>query len=105
MLEEEEKYTLPPDFLMEMMDLNELMMEAKLDEDAASTAKIIKAIADMQNEIFMPVKDIVENYQDGVTTTEDLLKVKEYYYKKNISTGFWLQCNDDLLLQPEREIE
>jgi molecular chaperone HscB len=51
LLEEEEKYQLPPAFLMEMMELSE-------------------------------VQPIIENYNDATATTTDLLKLKEYYYKK-----------------------
>jgi molecular chaperone HscB len=82
LLEEEEKYQLPPDFLMEMMDLNEEMMDAKMEQDEESLARIRKSIAGVQQEIFEPVKGIVEGYEEGKTTTEELLKVKEYYYKK-----------------------
>src|SRR3954452_16497141 len=55
LLEEEEKYSLPPDFLMEMMDLNEQMMEAKMDHDAESSERVKKAIAAWENEIYEPV--------------------------------------------------
>ena len=33
LLEEEEKYQLPPDFLMEMMEVNEQLIDAKMDDD------------------------------------------------------------------------
>jgi molecular chaperone HscB len=34
LLEEEEKYQLPPDFLMEMLELNEGISDAKIEDDA-----------------------------------------------------------------------
>lgn len=70
-LEEEEKYQLQPDFLMEVMDLNE-----ELTDDSAA------AIHDFEKEIYSGVKTIVEQYDDATVTTADLLKVKEYYFKK-----------------------
>jgi len=82
LLEEEEKYALPPDFLMEMMDLNEQLMDAKMEDDLIATEKIKKSIADIQEEIYQPVKQIVEGYEEGKTTDTELLKAKEYYYKK-----------------------
>jgi molecular chaperone HscB len=82
LLEEEEKYNLPADFLMEMMELNEQMMDAKMENDSDATSKIKNAIANFEDEIYQPVKGIVEGYEEGKTTTEQLLKVKEYYYKK-----------------------
>ncbi|HNU87409.1 MAG TPA: Fe-S protein assembly co-chaperone HscB [Ferruginibacter sp.] len=71
LLEEEEKYQLPPAFLMEMMELNE-----ELGED--SPAKV----AAIEQEIYADVQPIVDNYNDETATTADLLKLKEYYYKK-----------------------
>ena len=71
LLEEEEKYQLPPDFLMEVMDLNE-----NFSDDSAS------AIAAFENDIYAAVKQIMEQYDDALVSTADLLKVKEYYFKK-----------------------
>ena len=70
LLEEEEKYQLPPAFLLEMMELNE-----ELSENSA------KQINELEKELYTGVRPIIENYDDA-TTTADLLKVKEYYYKK-----------------------
>jgi molecular chaperone HscB len=82
LLEEEEKYTLPPDFLMEMMNLNEQMMDAKIESDTSLVEKTKTSIANIQEEIYEPVKHIVEGYEEGKTTEAELLEVKEYYYKK-----------------------
>ena len=80
LLEEEEKYQLPPDFLMEVLEINEQLMDAEDDPNLKSNLK--SAILNLQSEIYAPVKEIIEHYQDGITTEEDLLQVKEYYYKK-----------------------
>ena len=77
LLVDEEKYELPAGFLADVMDLNEQMMDE--DEDAADQAQRVN---ELQNEIYAPVKDIIENYQEGTTPAEKLLQVKEYYYKK-----------------------
>lgn len=71
LLEEEEKYQLPPAFLMEVMELNEELSD--------NTSNLIQEI---ENSIYNEVKDIIENYDDTTITTEQLLKVKEYYFKK-----------------------
>ncbi len=70
-LEEEEKYQLPPDFLMEVMELNEHLSEN-------SATEIEQFGTSLHNE----VKDIIENYNDATVTKEQLLKLKEYYFKK-----------------------
>ena len=79
MLEEEEKYELPPSFLMEMMDINEALMEA---DDAASRASIETRIIELEKEIYAPVEKIIEQYQEGITTDQELREVKAYYFKK-----------------------
>lgn len=71
LLEEEEKYQLPPDFLMEMMELNE-----ELSEDTPVR------IAELEKQLYGEVAPIIENYHDDSITTGQLLQLKEYYYKK-----------------------
>ena len=71
LLEEEEKYQLPPDFLMEMMELNE-----ELSENSA------RQINEIEKKLHTEVQSIIESYDDSTFTTADLLKLKEYYYKK-----------------------
>lgn len=79
LLEEEEKYQLPPDFLMEVMDINEQLMDA---DDPAVIHSLQTQISQLENDIYEPVKEIVEHYQEGITSEKELLQVKEYYYKK-----------------------
>lgn len=79
LLEEEEKYELPPDFLMEVLEINEQLMEM---DESAETNSISSVITQLSAQIYEPVKEIVENYQEGITTEKELLQVKEYYYKK-----------------------
>jgi molecular chaperone HscB len=80
LLEEEEKYQLQPDFLMEVLEINEKLMDAE--DDPELKLNLQSAISNLQSEIYAPVKNIIEDYQDGVTTEKELLQVKEYYYKK-----------------------
>lgn len=77
LLEEEEKYQLPPDFLMEVMEINEQLMESETGDPSLDAQ--IKQLSD---DIYAPVKDLIQNYNDQKTTQEDLLRVKEYYFKK-----------------------
>ena len=71
LLEEEEKYQLPSAFLMEMMELNE-----ELSEDSG------KQIEELESQLYSEVRPIIENYDDATASNEDLLKLKEYYFKK-----------------------
>ncbi len=78
LLEENEKYELPPDFLMEMMDLNEMMQEP----DILSVEEAETKIHQLETELYQSVQNIIENYNEERTTNEQLLLVKDYYYKK-----------------------
>lgn len=71
LLQEEEKYPLPPDFLMEVMELNE-----NLSADSAASIETFEA------NIYNDVKVIIEEYNDTTVTNAELLQLKEYYYKK-----------------------
>ncbi len=82
LMEEEEKYTLPPDFLMEVLEINEELMEPDLSNSSGQAKLIESRINELQSQIYEPVKKIVEDYQENTTTKEELLQVKEYYYKK-----------------------
>lgn len=79
LMEEEEKYQLSPDFLMEMLDLNDQALDVS---EQADLDRLQETIANFQKEIYEPVEAIVTNYKEGVTTEEELLQVKEYYYRK-----------------------
>ena len=78
LLEEEEKYELPPDFLIEMMELNEALM----DVDDSSLEETETKISQLQKELYDKVQNIIEYYNEDNTTDEQLLQVKEYYFKK-----------------------
>jgi molecular chaperone HscB len=86
LLEEEEKFQLPPGFLMEMMEINEQLAEANMEGEPATIADLQSTLNNLQNEIYEPVKEIVEHYKEGITTEKELLQVKEYYFKKKYLT-------------------
>ena len=70
----DEKYSLPNEFLMEMMEINELLEE---NDQASNLIKVNGMAEEMYNE----VKPVIERYSPDTTDLE-LLKIKEYYYKK-----------------------
>jgi molecular chaperone HscB len=82
LLQDEEKYTLPPAFLMEMLEINEEMADLALEDEPQKKLKLGSELSRLEKEIYEPVQTIIENYQDGVTTEEELLQVKDYYFKK-----------------------
>ena len=80
LLEEEEKYQLPPEFLMEVMEINEAIMDAQ--DNPELKESVLHKTKDLENEIYEPVREVVENYREDITTEKELLQVKEYYFKK-----------------------
>ncbi len=79
LLEEEEKYQLSPDFLMEMLDLNDMALDVS---EQADLDRVKQTIDNFQKEIYEPVEAIITDYKEGITTEKELLQVKEYYYRK-----------------------
>lgn len=75
----EEKYALSPDFLMEMMELNEAWMDA---DDEQAKKSILDQIKAIQNEILAPIQSFLEMDQIDSIAQETMLQIKEYYYKK-----------------------
>jgi molecular chaperone HscB len=75
----DEKYALEPDFLMEMMDLNEAWMDAE--EDSAKQA-IIDQVAQIKKAIYAPIQTYMEMDQVDTISQEAMLQIKDYYYKK-----------------------
>ena len=75
---EDEKYELPPAFLMEMMELNEQLM----DVNDSSLEEMETKISQLQKHLYDQVQNIIEYYNENTTTEEQLLQVKDYYFKK-----------------------
>ena len=95
LIETDEKYGLPPSFLMEMMELNEELADAQTG-DGDTSAILATQIKQLQNELYEPVAGIIENYEEGVTTEKELLQVKEYYFKKKYLLRLQHQLNQKL---------
>ena len=80
LLEDEEKSVLPQDFLMEMLEVNEEMSEADMGEENVKI-QLRKKLETLKEEIYGPVKQIVESDRADLSQ-EELLRLKEYYLKK-----------------------
>jgi molecular chaperone HscB len=75
----DEKYNLEPDFLMEMMELNEAWMDA---EDDAAKQQILSQINSLKNEILSPIKAHLDADSINAISKETMLQIKDYYYKR-----------------------
>jgi len=81
-LDEEGKAQIPQDFLMEMMDVNEALMELEFDFDKNNFSQLKNTLHEKENALYEIVRPTLENYQDDATPDAELKKIKEYYYKK-----------------------
>lgn len=71
----DEKYDLPPDFLMEMMELNEAITEEAPEEAAMKVASFGETLS---NE----VTDLLKKVADTEPDESDLKQLKSYHYRK-----------------------
>ncbi len=81
-IEDNEKYVLSPEFLMEMMELNEELAETEFSGDKESSERVSTTLVNIENEIYKPVQFIIENYKEGITSEQELMHVKDYYFRK-----------------------
>lgn len=74
-LEQEEKYNLPQDFLMEMMEINESLAD---EGDLITREKLTEYL----DSLLADVTPVLDNYNKQTTSQTDLLRLKDYHYKK-----------------------
>jgi molecular chaperone HscB len=82
LLEEEGKQNIPQDFLMEMMDINEGLMELEFDFDAARFEAIQQEVDGLEKELHKGIEETLKNYSPQSGSEADLQTVLEYYLKK-----------------------
>jgi molecular chaperone HscB len=82
MKKEEGQEKLPQDFLVEMMDINETLMDLQFDFDAENFEKAKKQIEEIENDNFFSIKDILQNFDFQTVTNNDLENVKIFSLKK-----------------------
>jgi molecular chaperone HscB len=79
---EEGQTKLPQDFLGEMMDINEAIMELEFDPDAEAAERVKKEVQKIDNQLVEEIKPVLENYKHGETPTSELEKIKIFFLKK-----------------------
>lgn len=81
-LEEEEKFTLPQMFLMEMMDLNELLMEIQFDPDPVKLGEVTSRLDVADSHLLAEIMPVLEQFDASTATPAFYHRVKEFYYKR-----------------------
>ncbi len=79
-LDEEGQNKLPQDFLMEMMEVNETLMELQFDFDETAYLKLLSEISDTKAEQVASISGLLSKSGNEITK-EDLTILKNYYLK------------------------
>jgi len=77
---QEEKYALPQIFLMEMLNLNELVMELQFDPSVK--VDVETHLSDALQRQQKAIEPILNSFTEQTATHETYAAVKEYYYKR-----------------------
>lgn len=73
---------LPQDFLMEMMDINEGLMELEFDFDAEKYTATQQAVKSLENELETDIRPVLAVWTEAEGTAQQLLQARDFYLKK-----------------------
>lgn len=78
---EDKKLNVPQDFLMEMMDINETLMELEFDPDIEKSNKLRKQIEIIYKDLKSEVIDIFEIPNLSTLSPDRWISLRDYYLK------------------------
>ncbi len=81
-LQEEGKNEIPQDFLMDMMEINEALMELEFDFDENSWRAAKEKANTLEEELLAAVKPILENWNEKNGDAKELEAVRDFFLKK-----------------------
>ena len=81
-IQEEGKYTLPPDFLMDMMELSEAAMELRMAPDPEKATQLKTALITRDQQLLDAVMPLLSAYQEETATESDYAAIRDFYYKR-----------------------
>lgn len=84
MMADGDKYTLPQEFLMDMMDVNEALIDMEFDPDPARLLEIRAEVDQLESGLFAGLKTLTDQFDAGNNTdqTAILLKIKDIWYRQ-----------------------
>lgn len=80
--DEHHQPALPQDFLMEVMDINENLMELEFDPDPERYDQTLSAVKMLETNLLADVQHILDTYSDTDSDDAGLLAVRDYFLKK-----------------------
>lgn len=84
LIAEGDKYTLPQDFLMEMMDVNEALMDMEFEPDPSRLVDISSQVDGIETALFDRLKQLTGEFDSKNTEDRDnmLLKIRDIWYRQ-----------------------
>jgi molecular chaperone HscB len=81
-LPEEGKAQIPQEFLMEMMDLNEELMELKFEPDEIKQKELAEKISDIQNKLYSEIEPIMKSFDFQTISIQHQNLLVDFLMKK-----------------------
>ncbi|WP_116108191.1 iron-sulfur cluster co-chaperone HscB C-terminal domain-containing protein [Lewinella sp. IMCC34191] len=81
-LEDEGQNKVPQEFLMEIMEVNEALMELEFEDDPAVRQKVEGLIDQLESSLNREVAPLMAAYNPDEVTEADLQLLKDYYLKR-----------------------
>lgn len=81
-LGEEGSNQVPQDFLMDIMEVNEALMELEFEDDPAAKSRVEGLIDQLENGLEAEVADLLNHYDQDTVSPGELSRLKDYYLKK-----------------------
>lgn len=81
---EGENYTLPQDFLMEMMDINEVLMELEFDPNEEQLATVGKQISEQEKALTDKLNTLTHAFDQTASDEQERIlgEIKDLYYRQ-----------------------
>ncbi|MCC6280923.1 MAG: Fe-S protein assembly co-chaperone HscB [Saprospiraceae bacterium] len=73
---------LPQEFLMDMMDINEAMMELEFDFDAGRLEETRRSVEALDQALREGIQPVLDTWTEAQGSEADLLRARDYFFKK-----------------------
>jgi molecular chaperone HscB len=80
--EGESQQALSQDFLMDMMDINEAMMDLEFDFDAERLQQTRHAVEALDQSLIQEIRPVLDAWTEEKGNEAELLRVRDYFFKK-----------------------
>jgi len=77
----EGKESVPQDFLMEVMDINEMIMDYKLESKKEGKEEVFKLISSLKSKLLNNIDDVLYYFDYQKAEKKQLELIKDYYLK------------------------